>query len=158
MVDPEQFKNFVYRAKTSDEKKDDFENSTVSATLKQLGWNLNKIRQVIAETAGLTWSWFNAEVDIPVRVDSTRIFNFNLMDVIEHPEKHPVVEAYKAAVTTLGNDQPVALIFRVGDLRWVATDYTLNRETAIYVYIGDLELAILPFKDFFKRWRLDDEA
>jgi hypothetical protein len=135
-----------------------FEESSVGAVLKQLGWSAGQVAHQKHELQeGFGWDWFNDEGLVTARVGSTREFRFNFFDLLRKPVSHPITEAFLNFRGT--STEPCCLIFYVyGQGRWVATNLTTLEDCSLHVSTSQAIFNVLPFEKFFSnRWGPSEE-
>lgn len=152
MTDPEDLIR-AFAAAGPDEKRENFERSTLKLVLGQLGWSAGQIRGAAAEYGpAFGWDWFNEQNLVAVRVGSTRQFRFNLIELLTKPSKHPVVEAFRAFK---GADaEPCCMVFHIFEAgRWVATNLATPDDPSVHIATNGLKFNIVSFSKFFSnRW------
>jgi hypothetical protein len=137
---------------SNDDKLVNFEVSTLSEVLKQLGWTASKVAAMKAELdAAFSWDWFNNEGFLKnARVGSTRVFRFDFFELLTKPTDHPITRAF--AEFKDDSSDPCCLVFKVFDHgRWVATNLTATDDPHLHVATAKLTFNILPFSKFFQR-------
>ncbi len=83
----------LFGVSTDNDKKDAFDESTVSAILKLWGANTAYIKSLKRDNDGNFGSqWFNDQSYIDPILYTTRFFNFDLNDVFVKPHKSPVIQ------------------------------------------------------------------
>lgn len=136
------------------EKQDDFERSTLSFVLKQLGASTLMVKNWQSELGeAYNFDWFNSCGWIPPDVFAQRCFSFNLEEIISRPNKHPITLAFKEAADRSATDA-TCLVFKA--YKWgrlIATNMRLQETTHIHVVAQcarDVTLAfnLTPFNHF----------
>ncbi len=155
MVNADDIINNVFGKSSQDKKCENFEVSTLSLVLRQLGLTAEDVRNKKEELgAAYGWDWFNGEHDKLPRLGSTRDFNFNFWELITKPSTNPISKAFAA----FDDGNHCCLIFNVFDHgRWVATNVDVSQQAHIHVVTNGLDFKVLPFAQFFNRWKLIDE-
>ena len=138
------------------EKNDNFEASTLTEVLKQLGWTKATIDASKHELdAAFGWEWFNGlGLMKGTRVGSIRVFDYNFLDMLTKPANHPVTKAFQEFVGD--SAAPCCYVFKVFDHgRWVATNLSAPEDCHLHVVTKKpvLKFNVLPFSQFFQlRW------
>jgi len=141
-----------FRALTDDEKIENFEESTTTAILKQLGVRnsfVQKLRSEYGPAFGLDWlnERFNGCTS-----KATRFFNYRLDDLLTaKSEKSPVVAGYKDAWNLFDNsaDDRLMVVFKAADVgRLVATNKPVPR-TYVHIITKDISFYVTTFAGLY---------
>mgnify|MGYP001576757903 CR=1 FL=1 len=150
------FRDQVFGALSGEDKRDNFERSTLKLVLGQIGWTKARIEREAEDLGpGFSWDWFNdLNLTGRARIGSTRVFQFNFDDILFKPSHHPITEAFREFKGDSAD--PCCLVFKVSDRgRWVATNLKTDDDTSIRVVVDGAKLRfnLLPFPSFFfNRW------
>ena len=144
-----------WRAEHDEQRRTNFEDSSVSAVLKQLGWTSAQIQREKRELeTGFGWSWFNDLELINARLGSTREYRFDFFQLLRKPVGHAITEAFGEF---LGDSRdPACLIFYVYNQgRWLATNLQTADDCSLHVVTPDMTFNVIAFEKFFvQRWGL----
>lgn len=141
----------AFSASSEEDKRENFEQSTLKLVLKQLGMSAKKV-QYLSEDLGpeFTFDWFNYQQYISPLVLSDRCFRFNVKDIFLRPSKSPVVEMYDKATVEHDDNEPICLIFKCYDIgRLIATNIKLTDYTHVHVNVRGIVFNVVPFAGFF---------
>jgi hypothetical protein len=147
--------NAQWREEHDEERKMNFEDSSVSALLKQIGWTGAQIQCEKREReTGFGWDWFNDLGLINVRCGSTREFRFDFFQLLRKPNEHPITQAFAEFICD--SDEPACLIFYVYNQgRWVATNLQTTDDCSLHVVAPNMTFNVIMFEKFFvNRWGL----
>ena len=94
-MDPQEFAA-AFSSKTNDEKKEDFERSTLSLVLKQLGASIAQVRGWENELGPeYSMEWFNRQCWLSPHLYTERCFNFNFEQLFTAPVNHPITKMFQ---------------------------------------------------------------
>ncbi len=144
--------------KRQQEREEGFESSSVHALLSLLGWDLADIRKEKHDLGpDFGWYWFNGLGELQtIEVGSTLIPEFNLIDLITKPTKHPITVAWEAWRHEHADAEHGALVFRVHTIgRMVITDAVPGPGVSVVVNLPDHQYCLAPFKEFFTPYKKD---
>jgi hypothetical protein len=141
-----------FSAKDDDEKQLDFEQSTLSLVLKQLGASAAQVRwhqQDLGPTYG--FGWFNDSQLVNPYVTATRLFNFSFEQIYTRPSKSPLIELFESAVADAADAEEVIAVFQCFKLgRQLATNIPIDDDqTHIHVSVRNTRFNVVPLSGFF---------
>lgn len=141
-----------FRALTNDEKIENFEESTTSAVLKQLGVRngiVHKLKLDYGPAFGL--DWLNDRFD-GCTTKATRFFHYRLDDLLTaKADKSPVVDGYKQAWNgvDLEPEARLMVVFKATDVgRLVATNLPVKR-TYVHIITKDISFYVTTFAGLY---------
>lgn len=156
--------DFSFGLLTQDEKLENFEKSTLKLILAQMGHSRSAIKSFESMAEGFNTDWFNETYLGSDKLVITRIFKFNLADVLFKPSKSEVVKYFTEQLDVFGKTaSDVALgdltaVFKVDGVgRMVATTWKTTEAPSVYLPSGShAPFYITPFASFFSAWLGDD--
>jgi len=169
MDDEEFLKSFV--GVSSEKKIQRYEAKIVRRLLRKWGVSASRLRGF--ETLGNDngWSWIlNEQLDCPFKFHITRLFNFNLLSIIQGPKRHPLWDVIRFHKENYPNPHRRVVIFHVNAFsEWAAfsepeivtSDFYNHIRDGLFTYIDREPIRIVPlkqFEDFFiPQWQVPGE-
>jgi hypothetical protein len=154
--------DFGFGLLTQDEKLENFERSTLKLILGQMGFSKPSIKKFEDLNENFTTEWFNQEFLAEDKLVITRIFKFNITDILLKPNKSEVIEAFNkeldAFVDANGKSTGhLTMVFKVDGVgRMVATTWPDFSTPALLVPSKYSEYYITTFPGFFGDWLGED--
>lgn len=138
----------LFAPKSNEDKQEDFARSTMRLIARQLGRNAADVSE------GADWHWFNSQFTIPgFWVGSTRIFRFDIVDLLFRPTRHPVIAALQEFRKEVPEGDDYIMIFQVYEWgRMFATSHDFKGLTALRVVIRDEPIWVAPLGNLFTQW------
>jgi hypothetical protein len=144
-----------FLASSKDDKLEAFDKSTTTAILLQAGVSRARTRQLENEL-GIAYGsdWLTSTEAVGnTYLFTTRVFSFNMDDLMMKPKKHPIVMAFIDKYNEVKDSQDnVTMVFKCNGTRMVASTIQPN-ESQTYLSIAGLDcpMFVCHFTDYFKR-------
>lgn len=133
------------------EQEENFDNSSLSMTLRQLGAPAGWIRRQQRDTR-YDWQWFNDLPLIDPYVGSAKLKKVPLSRLLTAPTKTELYRAWTQHLDQAHQDGNQAAILVYGTAhsgRMICTNIRLAGQSHLHVEVRDLKFNITPFAGFF---------
>lgn len=150
--------DFGFGLLSEDDKLENFEKSTLKLILAQMGVSKPRIKGLEKLEEGFNTDWFNSEYLADDKLVITRIFKFNLTDVLYHPNRSEVITFYNDRFDeyVLEGGKPeghLTVVFKVDGVgRMVATSWPDFEGSSVRIPNRYGCFFITPFPGFFSSW------
>jgi hypothetical protein len=137
------------------DKLEAFDKSTTTAILLQAGVGRSRIRQLENELGSAYGSdWLTStEVVGNTYLFTTRVFSFNMDEMMMKPKKHPITMAFVDKYNEVKDKhENVTMVFKCNGTRMVASTIQPS-ESQTYLSVAGLDCSmfVCHFADYFKR-------
>ena len=156
MSNADDFLNAFREPKSAAEKNDDFEQSTLSLVLRQLGSGSAAVKAQQRKLGpAFNFGWFNSRDVIPAYLCSHRVPRFHFDDLLFRPTKSEVAQKWLETAEEHPEhadnpDCPLIMVFKVFDYgRMVATAEPIPDITHVHVVIRGQAFNVSPFAGYF---------
>ncbi len=141
----------MFRADSSQEKVEAFDESTTTLFLQQLGIVPQRIKQLRYDCGeAFCLSWAAEELGLEIDIWASRFFNYDLGQLLLEPHKSPVVKMYNEHVEESDNELQRFMIFKAYDVgRLVAMSERPENRPYVCAFQADSPVYITPFKTLF---------
>ena len=143
--------------KTADDKRDIFEETVLKRVLKDIGVS-NPVIDLIRNRLGEEFKFeaLNNQDVLPFKIHATRIFSYNLGDILFNPDKHPIVKEWRK-LPLKDPDEHTVMVIRYDRFQMVISNF-LAQAVRPYIFVplqtGPLYISML--RGFFTQYFLQD--
>lgn len=133
------------------EQEENFDNSSLSMTLRQLGAPAGWIRRQQRDTR-YDWQWFNDQPYLDAHVGSAKLQKVPLFKLLTRPTKSELYPVWVDHLNRAYQDGCQAAILIYGTAhsgRMICTNIRLSGQSHLHVEVRDLKFNITPFTGFF---------
>jgi len=147
--------------RTSEEREEAFEQSTLKLILQQLGYPPKKVRSLSYEYGpAFGFDWFNEQDLIPIHIVTGRCFSFNFREIYTKPNKSPVTQLFIEKLDEekdriSDSEKTFCLVFKCYEIgRLAALGYPMHADitasiTHLHVAARHVAFSIVPMSGFF---------